>query len=50
MSKYIKMVDCSEDELMHYGVLGMKWMSENAAKQEELLAPKKKKYLKYTTL
>lgn len=30
MSNYIKMVDCSEEELMHYGVLGMKWHHHKA--------------------
>lgn len=30
MSNYITMVDCSEDELMHYGVLGMKWHHHKA--------------------
>lgn len=30
MSKYVKMVDSSEDELMHYGVLGMKWHHHKA--------------------
>lgn len=32
MSNYIKMVDCSEEELMHYGVLGMKWHHHKAKK------------------
>lgn len=32
MSNYIKMVDCSEEELMHYGVLGMKWHHHKATK------------------
>lgn len=30
MSNYIKMVDTSEDELMHYGVLNMKWHHHKA--------------------
>lgn len=43
MSNYIKMVDCSEEELMHYGVLGMKWHHHMAKKYYNKAALEKRK-------